>query len=267
MPIMRLAANISMMYGEWPFPQRIQEASADGFGAIECMFPYEFSSEHLAKLAIDAEIKFALINAPAGDWSCGERGLSADPANIDRFKAATEQALQYASALGVKRVHVLAGCYSERLPLQMAWDCYLQNIDWLCTQTTCQDITWLIEPLNHRDVPNYLLRTQARAHEALSILNKSNLKVQMDLYHCQVAEGDVITKLRQYLPTGNVGHIQIAGAPERWEPIDGELNMGRVFDELETLGYRGFVGCEYKPKSSTREGLGWIKRAPFSGKM
>lgn len=263
---MKLAANISMMYGEFEFPDRIVEASRDGFKAIECMFPYAYDAQKLSDCAQSVATKFVLINAPAGDWEDGERGLAVCPTNKDRFKQSIDLAMLYADKLNVRQMHVLAGTLND-LDADRALDCYLDNLHWLCEQTVSTGITWLIEPLNRRDVPGYLLSTQKMAHDIVMQLGFPNLKVQMDLYHCQVSEGDVITKLRQYIPTGRVGHIQIAGAPERFEPHLGELSMPRVFNELELLEYTQYIGCEYRPKSTTREGLAWLKMEPFSGKI
>lgn len=263
---MRLAANISMMYNEWAFLDRPAKARQDGFRFIECMFPYEHTLGEWVEHTERADIGFVLINASAGQWQKGERGLAVEPANRDRFRMSIEQALQYAKGLNVKQVHVLAGLAAQD-KFGLAKDCYLSNLSWLCEQTINEGIFWNIEPINTRDVPDYFLTSQTQAHEIVKSINSPCLKVQMDLYHCQIMEGDVVTKLNEFLPTQRVGHIQIAGVPERHEPDMSELNYERIFSELTKLNYGGYIGCEYRPKRSTREGLGWLKKPLFSGTM
>lgn len=268
---MKLAANISLMYTEWPFADRILAAAQDGFEAIECMFPYELAEAELRRLADDQNLRWALINAPAGDWAGGDRGLACHRHRVDEFRRAADQAIRYANALGVNRVHVLAGAIDPAGhggdAEQAAWDSYLENLNWLTGQTRDEPIVWLVEPINRRDVPGYLLSLQEQAHRVVETLNMPNLGVQMDLYHCQIAQGDVLTRLKTFLPSGRVKHIQIAGVPERHEPDFSELDYGRVFDALRECAYAGFIGCEYRPKTSTRAGLGWTRLAPFSGTM
>lgn len=254
------------MYTEWAFLERPQKAKEDGFSFVECMFPYEVRFSELVDQTRNADIQFVLINAPAGDWLAGERGLAVDLKNRARFKKSIEKALDYASALNVKQIHVLAGLLTEE-NRDRALDCYLSNLNWLCEQTKSEGVFWNIEPIDTRDVPNYFLNRQSQAHEIFELVDSNLLKVQMDLYHCQIMEGDIVQKLKQYLPTSRVGHIQIAGVPERHEPDQSELNYVRIFDELKHLNYQGYIGCEYRPKRSTREGLDWLKRLPFSGTM
>lgn len=257
---MKLAANLSLMYTEWPFAERPQKAAEDGFKFVECMFPYELPALELKALADEAGVAFVLINAPAGDWAAGDRGLAADPAKIGEFRRSIDTALEYADVLEVKQMHVLGGTAApDRHPL--FWDHYVSCLDWLCRHDS--RMHWLIEPLNTRDVPGYLLNYQEQAHELARQLGHGNLKVQMDLYHCQIMEGDLIMRLRQYLPSGKVGHIQIAGVPERHEPDSGEIQIERIFDELRSLNWSGWVGCEYRPRNSTRDGLDWLSKAGF----
>lgn len=259
---MKWAANLSLMYQEWSFADRPSAAAEDGFRHVECMFPYEVDAKRLTECAKVAEVEFVLINAPAGDWQGGDRGLACRPDRLDDFKRSIEAAVHYSQALGVKQIHVLAGTSSDT-GQQAAWAHYLKSLDWLCTQTAELDLTWLIEPINTRDVPGYLLNTQAQAHNVVGNLGFKNLGVQMDLYHCQIVEGDVVSKLRQYIPSGRVKHLQIAGVPERNEPSRSELSLTRVVEELQSLGYRGAIGCEYRPQSGTRQGLEWLKQVGF----
>lgn len=263
---MRLAANLSWLYTEQEFSKRIQASAEDGFKHIECMFPYDVPAALLRNKAEEAGVQWVLINAPAGDWSLGERGLATAPERRDDFKRSIDKAVQYAQVMGVQKVHVLAGVVDlgNNDAVERAWACYEDNLMWLACAMQTEPIDWLIEPINRIDVPGYLLTQQADAHALLSRLDKANLGVQMDLYHCQKVEGNALQALVQYLPTGRVKHLQIAGVPGRNEP---GLEYTDIFHQLHAMGYTGHVGCEYRPKASTREGLGWIRSTGFSGTM
>jgi 2-dehydrotetronate isomerase len=255
--------------------QRFEAAAHDGFKAVEYLFPYAFASNEL-KRALDANgLQQVLFNAPAGGlnaagfdaaWARGDRGTAALPGREAEFQAGFAQALEYAHALGCPRVHVMAGIVPAGVVTGDAHACYLRNLTWACQQAAEQGITVMIEPINQRDMPGYFLRTQAQAHAVLAELSAVNLQVQMDLYHCQIEEGGIATKLRQYLPTGSVGHLQIASVPMRQEPDDGELNYPYLFKHIDELGYRGWIGCEYRPRlgaveGGTSRGLVWLKTA------
>ena len=268
----RWAANLGLMYTEWPLLERFQACAEDGFEWAECLFPYEAQALDLAARVGDSGVKLVQINVPPGDWQAGDRGLAVDPTRESEFHRSIEIALAYADVLDLQQMHVLAGTvpglgWHKTAREGLYWDQYRKNLDWLCTQTRSLNLTWLIEPINRRDIPGYLLAYQEDAHALLDELNHPNLAVQMDLYHCQIMEGDLIRKLEHYLPQGRVGHIQIAGVPERHEPDWSELNLPRVLDELRALGYQGALGCEYRPRAGTRAGLGWVKAHGFSGTM
>mgnify|MGYP006164072851 FL=1 len=268
---MKLAANLSWLYTECDFPDRLRACAEDGFRYVECMFPYDHSARSLRDSANAAGVRWVLINAYAGNWAKGDRGLAASLSRRDEFKRSIEQAAEYARVLGVCKVHVLAGLADLKDPtaVERAWNCYSENLAWLADEMKDEAIDWLIEPINRFDVPGYLLTTQAAAHELLIQLNKPNLGVQMDLYHCQRVEGRAIEMLAELLPTGRIKHLQIAGVPNRDEPSStaGELDYSQVFKQLATLGYQGHIGCEYRPKAATRDGLGWIQSTGFSGTM
>lgn len=262
------AANLGLMYTEWPLLERFQACADDGFEWAECLFPYEASAEELALRVQDSGVRLLQINAPPGDWQAGDRGLAVDPRRESEFRRSTATAVAYAQALGLQQMHVLAGTVPglgwDKAPQQGPyWDQYRKNLDWLCTQTRELDLNWLIEPINRRDIPGYLLAYQEDAHTLIQELKHGNLGVQMDLYHCQIMEGDIVRKLERYIPQGLVRHIQIAGVPERHEPDLGELNLGRVLSCLKALHYTGAIGCEYRPKSGTRAGLAWLREPLF----
>ena len=255
----RFAANLSLMYGEHAFLDRFAAAERDGFAAVEFLFPYEHAPERLAGLLKDHGLQQVLFNASPGNWAAGDRGLACVPGREAEFQRTIEQALAYASALACPRLHVMAGLAPANADRALLQRTCLHNLAWAVQRAADAHVDLLIEPINKRDMPGYFLNRQDHAHDIVLKVGASNLKVQMDLYHCQIVEGDVATKLRQYLPTGRVGHLQIAGVPERHEPDEGELNYTYLLELIDTLGYTGHVGCEYRPRGDTSAGLAWLR--------
>jgi hydroxypyruvate isomerase len=259
----RFAANLSLMYPEHAFLDRFAAAAADGFRAVEFLFPYEFEPQEIAARLREHGLAQALFNAPPGEAAAGERGLASLPGQQDRFRRALlEQALPYAEALGCPRLHVMAGLVPAGADRAAHRAVYVDNLAWAAAQARTSGVQLLIEPINPRDVPGYFINRQDEAHAIVHEVGAPNLKVQMDLYHCQIVEGDVAVKLRRYLGSGpdggHVGHLQIAGVPERHEPDIGELNYPYLFALLDELDYGGHVGCEYRPRGATSAGLGWF---------
>ncbi len=258
----QFAANLSMMYTEHPFLDRFAAAAADGFKAVEYLFPYDFDKAELAGRLAHHGLKQALFNGPPGDWEKGERGMACLPGREDEFRRSiTDKALPYAQALGCQRLHVMAGLVPSGADRAALRATYVANLAWAAAQAASVGVQVLMEPINTRDIPGFFLNRQDEAHAIVAEVGAANLKVQMDLYHCQIVEGDLAMKIRQYLPTGNVGHIQIAGVPQRHEPDLGELNYPFLFDLLDEVGYSGHVGAEYRPRGATSAGLGWF--APY----
>ena len=265
----RFAANLTMLYNEHAFLDRFAAAARDGFRAVEYLFPYAWRAADLAARLQAHGLQQVLFNAPPGDWEAGERGIACLPKRVDEFRRGFEQALSYAEALSCPRVHVMAGLAPAGADAAELRATYEANLAWAAAQAAAAGRDVLIEPINGRDMPGYHLHRQDDAHAIVQRLGAANLKVQMDLYHCQVVEGDVATKIRQYLPTGRVGHLQIAGVPERHEPDVGELNHDYLFhvidDAAAACGWEGWVGCEYRPArgsavNATTDGLGWMRR-------
>ena len=261
----KFAANLSMLYPELDFLDRFEAAAVDGFKAVEYLFPYAYERSELASRLKDNGLQQALFNAPPGDWDAGERGLACLSGREAEFRAGIHKALDYAQALDCPRVHAMAGLLPAGSSHESLYPTYVAQLRWAAAQAAGQGIDLLIEPINTRDIPRFYLNRQDQAHQVLADVGAVNLKVQMDLYHCQVVEGDVAMKIRQYLPTGRVGHIQIAGVPQRNEPDLGELNYPYLFSVLDELGYTGWVGCEYRPargaqSGGTSAGLDWLKR-------
>jgi 2-dehydrotetronate isomerase len=268
----QFAANLSFLYLELPFLDRFEAAARDGFKAVEYMFPYAFDVHEISARLRANGLQQALFSLPAGGtdaassetaWAAGVRGLACLPGRGAELLAGAQLALRYAQVLECPRVHMMAGLLpdgSTRADLLTTYTDHARAVGKLAAQ---QGVDVLIEPINNRDMPGFFLNRQDHAHELIAAIDLPNVKVQMDLYHCQVVEGDVATKIRQYLPTGKVGHFQIAGVPERHEPNVGEMNYPYLFDLIDSLGYTGWIGCEYKPArgavpGGSSAGLGWL---------
>ncbi|WER44446.1 hydroxypyruvate isomerase family protein [Cupriavidus sp. WKF15] len=253
----RFAANLSMMYTEHDFLDRFAAAAADGFQAVEYLFPYEHPAAELrARLDANGLVQ-ALFNAPPGDWAAGERGIAALPGREAEFRTAFGRAMEYASVIGNDRIHVMAGLVPADADRARCRATYLENLAHAASAAAAQGITVLVEPINPRDMPGYFLNRQDDGQAICKEIGAANLKVQFDCYHCQIVEGDVTKKLERDF--AGIGHIQVAGVPERHEPDIGELNYPYLFDVIDQLGYQGWIGCEYRPRAGTSAGLGWIQ--------
>ncbi len=252
----KFAANLTMMFNEVPFLQRFDAAANAGFKGCEFLFPYEHAPQDVAAALQHSGMQNVLFNLSPGDWSKGERGLAGLPGREAEFRASVDTAIVYAQALGTPRLHAMSGL---RAP-DMTQDDYIAtvvpNLQYACDRLAPLGITLLIEPINTRDMPGYLLSLQADAHDLLARVARPNLKVQMDFYHAQIMEGDVATKFRRWQQ--DIGHVQIASVPARHEPDEGELNYPWLFRLLDELGYEGWVGCEYRPRAATTDGLRWM---------
>ena len=257
MPI--LAANLSFLYQELRPDERWAAARADGFRACELLFPYDAPAPLLAARLRDLDLALALFNAPAGDWAAGERGLACLPGRRDEFRSGLLRALDYAHSTGTQRVHVMAGIPAQSVSLDATQDCYLEQLRWAAEQLGSGPVRLCIEPINALDMPGYFLHSQAQAHALLDLLNDARVLLQFDAYHCQRSEGEVLNKLRLAFDRGRLGHVQIAGAPDRHEPDRGELRVEALLQALDDWGYTGHVGCEYRPAATTRQGLAWSR--------
>lgn len=254
----KFAANLTMMYTEWPFLERFQAAAEDGFSGVEFMAPYAHPAAEIAARLEALGLVLAVFNTPAGNMKAGERGFASLPGREDDYRKSIELALEYARRLACKSVHVISGVIPADAPRAPRRAVYVKNLAWAAQQAARDGITLVIEPINTRNIPGYFLNHQAEAHAVCAEIDAPNLKVQMDFYHCQMSEGDLATKLKKYAP--KIGHMQIAGVPERHEPDGGEVNYAYLYDLIDALGYAGWVGCEYRPRNGTRAGLGWFAR-------
>jgi 2-dehydrotetronate isomerase len=255
----RFAANLTMMFTEVPFLDRFAAASKAGFTAVEFLFPYDHPAEEVGRCLREAGLTQALFNLPPGDWNAGEKGFAALPARFDDLKASLETALPYARATGVKRLHLMAGIAERSDP--KAVEAFYKSVAWAAEFFAPHGLDVVLEPINPRNVPGYFLNDFGFAAELIRELKIPNLKLQFDIYHCQIIHGDVTMRLREMIDI--IGHIQIASVPSRNEPAGEELNYPFLFAELDRLGYAGFVGCEYNPRGRTEDGLGWF--APYKG--
>jgi len=261
----RFAANLSMLYNDVDFPDRFDAAARDGFRAVEYLFPYAYPAQELAARLQTNGLQQVLFNAPPGDWDAGERGLACLPGREGEFRDGMARAIEYALALQCPRIHVMAGLVPPGADAATVRATYIANLRHAAEQAAPHSIQILLEPINGRDMPGFFLSRQDEAHALVVEIGAANVQVQMDLYHCQIVEGDLAMKIRQYLPTGRVGHLQIAGVPERHEPDVGEVNYPYLFRLIDSLGYDGWIGCEYRPARgaaprATQDGLGWLRR-------
>jgi hydroxypyruvate isomerase len=257
----RFAANLTFLFNEVAFLDRFGEAANAGFRAVEFAFAYELPAREIAARASGNGLEVVVINAPPGDFAAGERGTASLPGREHEFQAGFATALRYAKTLACSRIHVMAGVMppeagAEERARRRAT--LVRNLRYACDEAREQDVTVLLEALNPRDVPNYFYARQADVDAIRAEVDAPNLKLQLDLYHAQIVEGDLGEKLRRFLPV--VGHVQIAGVPGRHEPDVGEVNYAWIFRQLDELRYDGWIGCEYRPLASTTAGLGWFYR-------
>lgn len=255
----RFAANLSMMFTEVPFLERYEKAAKAGFTAVEYLFPYAFSPEEVGKPLAAHGLKQVLFNLSPGDWDKGERGLAALPGRGDEFTKSLETALGYVKATKVPMVHCMAGYPPKDADFAEVERLYKANLAKAADFFAPHGVSVGIEPINQRSMPGYFLRTVAQAVGYIEELGRSNIKLQFDFFHVQMEEGCVTLKLRENY--NHVGHCQLAGAPERHEPDQSELDYGYIFTVVDELGYPGYIGCEYTPANGTEAGLGWF--APY----
>jgi hydroxypyruvate isomerase len=246
-----------MMFNEVPFPQRFEAAARAGFKAVEFLFPYDHAPWELAQWLEQNKLVNALFNMPPGDWAAGERGLASLPGREQEFRAGVARALDYAQAMGTRCLHAMAGLLPAGASREQYRETYIGNLRFAAREVGKHGITLLIEPINPRDMPGYFLNSQREAHAICEAVGEPDLKVQMDFYHAQIVEGDLAMTFRKHFD--DIGHVQIASVPSRNEPDDGEVNYRYLFRLLDELGYDGWVGCEYRPRGRTGDGLGWMK--------
>ena len=257
----RFAANLTSMYNEYEFYERFEAAAKDGFKAVEFLFPHGYTANDLRDRLQSNGLTQVAFTAASGDWAKGERGVASLPGHEDEFKRSIDAALEYGTVLGTEKLHVMAGLIGPEQDRTRHRDVYLQNLSYGAQQLAAHGITLLIEPISTHHLPGFFLSRQEEAQAICAEVGAENLRVQFDLYHCQMVEGDLANKLKRDMvrPHAGIGHIQIAGVPDRHEPDLGEVNYEYLFGLVDKLGYTGWIGCEYRPKAGTSDGLGWLK--------
>lgn len=255
----KFAANLSFLFTDAPFPARFARAAAAGFAGVEYLFPYDWPAADIAGWLHAAGLEQVLFNLPPGDWAAGERGLACLPQRRAEFAAGVETALAYAEALGCRRVHCMAGLRPAGIAEAELRATYVANLRHAAERFAGIGATVLIEPINSRiDMPGYWLDDVAKAFSLCAEVDRSNVGVQLDLYHAQIIQGDLARTLSDNL--SRIGHVQIADNPGRHEPGSGEIHYPFLFALLDRLGYTGWVGCEYKPLAGSEEGLSWMRQ-------
>jgi hydroxypyruvate isomerase len=255
----RFAANLTMLFTELPFLDRFDAAAKAGFKAVEFLFPYPFAAADLNSRLTGNGLTLVLHNLPAGDWDAGERGIACLPGREAEFRDGVARAIQYATALGVGQVNCLVGKNPPGIDAAAVRRTLVENLRFAAAELKKVGIKLLVEPINTFDIPGFYLATTAQALALIDETGSDNLFVQYDIYHMQRMEGELVATMKKNL--ARIAHIQLADNPGRHEPGTGEINYGHVFDALDRMGYDGWIGCEYKPVTTTEAGLGWISRA------
>ncbi len=255
--MVQFAANLSMMFNEVDFLDRFAAASQAGFKGVEYLFPYDFGADEIAEKLKSNALKQVLFNTPAGDWDAGERGLACNPARIDEFRDGVAKAIEYAKILDCYQLHCMAGLTPDGVGQSELHKTYVDNLRFASAEMASAGIRCLMEMINTRDIPGFYLNRSAQAEEIMEEVGSDNLYIQYDIYHMQIMEGDLAPTMERLLP--KIAHMQLADTPGRNEPGTGEINYPFLFAHLDQIGYEGWIGCEYKPASTTLEGLGWMK--------
>jgi hydroxypyruvate isomerase len=256
------AANLTMLYNDSPFLERFARARASGFRFVEYLFPYEYEPPVLARALAQNNLTQVLFNLPAGNWSAGDRGIAAHPDRISEFQQGVARALEYASVLGVRQLNCLVGKRDERVPLEEQRRVMIENLRYAARTLDERGMTLLVEHLNPYDVPGFLLVTPQAAFDIQTQVGAPNLKIQYDVYHAQRTAGELANTLQKHI--AHIGHIQIADNPGRHQPGTGEINYRFLFEWIDKVGYRGYIGLEYAPQGSTEESLRWVREYGYA---
>lgn len=258
----RFAANLTMLFNEVDFIDRFRAAAEAGFQAVEFLFPYAHASEEIAARLRAHRLECVLHNLPAGNWEAGERGIACHPDRITEFEASVVRALHYATGLGVKQVNCLAGIVPAGVSPQAAHGTFVRNLCYAAAALKAAGIRVLIEPINSFDIPGFFLTHSQQAIDIIAETGSDNVYLQYDIYHMQRMEGELANTIKRFLP--KIAHLQLADNPGRHEPGTGEINYGYLFATLDAIGYAGWIGCEYKPATTTQAGLSWMRDEELS---
>ena len=253
----QFAANLTMLFNEAPFMDRFEKAARSGFQAVEFLFPYALPAQDIKQKLEQYNLRLVLHNLPAGDWDAGERGIACLPDRVAEFQEGVAKAINYAKALDVKQLNCLAGKIPDGADKELLHKTLISNLRYAATELKNANIKLLIEPINTFDIPGFYLSSTQQALDILNEVGSDNLFIQYDIYHAQRMEGELCKTIETNL--SKIAHIQLADNPGRNEPGTGEINYPHLFQFIDSIGYRGWIGCEYKPASNTEAGLGWIK--------
>lgn len=255
----RFAANLSMLFTEAPFLERFALARAAGFDGVEFLFPYAYAKDQLQQALAQNHLTQVLFNLPPGDWDAGERGIACLPDRVAEFRAGVDQALDYAQALGCRQVNCLAGLRPAAVTEDEAWQTLVANVGYAADKLAAQGITLCLEAINSRvDMPGFALDTSGKVLALIEQVDADNVRLQYDVYHMQIMEGDLVRSMECLLPW--ISHIQFADNPGRHEPGTGEINFSNVFGAIDRMGYDGWVSAEYRPSGKTADSLSWLPR-------
>jgi hydroxypyruvate isomerase len=253
----KLAANLSMLFTEEAFLDRFSAAADAGFHGVEYLFPYDFDAKEIKQRLESNNLTQVLFNLPAGDWESGDRGIAVNPKRTEEFRAGVHLAIEYAKALNCSQLNCLAGIVPEGVSQQEAQQTFVDNLAFAAEELEKVGLSLIIEAINTRDIPGFFLNNTQQALDIVKEVGSSNLRLQYDIYHMQIMEGDIATTLSTYQQ--QIQHVQLADNPGRHEPGTGEINYQFMFKHLDEIGYEGWVGCEYKPATTTKAGLHWLK--------
>ena len=254
----QFAANLTMLFNESPFLERFARARQAGFDAVEFLFPYPFTASEIKEQLDQNQLKLVLHNLPAGDWEAGERGIACLPERKEEFRKGVAKGIEYAKVLGVNQLNCLAGKAPSGVDQKVLHETFIENLRFAADELQKENIRLLIEPINTFDIPGFFLSTTQQALDILPEVQSKNLFIQYDIYHAQRMEGELAATIEKNL--GKIAHIQLADNPGRNEPGTGEIHYPFLFRLLDRLGYKGWIGCEYKPATTTEAGLGWLKK-------
>ncbi len=251
----KLAANLTMLFNEHPFMDRFEAAARAGFRGVEFLFPYAFHADQIADKLNAYQLDLVLHNLPAGNWEAGERGIACHPDRVNEFREGVDEAIRYAKVLGVKQLNCLVGKVPQGVDRDAVYKTTVGNLKYAADMLQEHKIRLLVEPINSFDIPGFYLTHTQQAIELIKETGSSNIYVQYDIYHMQRMEGELANTIKANLDI--IKHIQLADNPGRFEPGTGEINYRYLFKMLDEAGYDGWIGCEYKPRAGTVEGLGW----------
>ena len=253
----KFSANLTLLLNELPFLERFAAAAGSGFKGVECQFPYEFSKTQIVEQLTRHHLTHVLHNLPAGNWSAGERGIACHPGRVDEFKFGVDRAISFAKALDCHQLNCLAGIRPEGVDPATARETFIGNLQFAAARLKVEGIRLLIEPINTVDIPGFFLHNTKQSVEIIHAVGSDNLYLQYDIYHMQIMEGELAPTIASLLPL--ISHLQLADVPGRNEPGTGEINYGSLLPYIDSLGYNGWIGCEYHPATTTEAGLGWVR--------